>query len=111
MTAAEDERQPLLPPAALASDAQLHARPHPQDEESPITPEAADTEGAEVVEVKRQRSWWGFAWRVILAALAVFFTVLFVKGFIDAKDVNVSVGMDPWTRSAARLSCSADTPV
>ena len=93
MPAGEDERQPLLPPAALASDSELHARPHAQDEESPIAADAAgSSDSSDVVEIKTERTWWDVAWRVALTGLAVFFTVLFVKGFIDAKDVNVSVG-------------------
>lgn len=74
-----DERQPLLPPTALVADAEL-----PQhDEEAP----AQVIEEAEVV--KTERTWWTIAWYSILTALGVFFTVLFVKGFIDADDVEV----------------------
>ena len=78
MTAA-DERQPLLPPAALASDEEVQ---RPSEEENL-------EQTAEVEPVKTERTWWTIIWYAVLTALGVFFLVLFVKGFIDADDVEV----------------------
>ena len=90
---AADERQPLLPPTALVSDADLHERAHPHDEETvsaqQVEGEEVDPELVKEEEVKKPRSWAQFAWRAVLVALGVFFTVLFIKGFIDADDVDV----------------------
>ena len=80
--AGEDERQPLLPPAAIAPEDELHQQP--VDEEA-IAP--ADEEAVE--DIKEERTYWGIAWRITLVVLGVFFTVLFIKGFIDADDVEV----------------------
>ncbi len=74
-----DERQPLLPPTALVSNAELQ----PHDEETPVQATG------EVEVVKTERTWWTIAWYTAMTALGVFFTVLFVKGFIDADDVEV----------------------
>lgn len=71
-----DERQPLLPPAALVSDPEL-----PQhDEENPLVQQD---------DPKQTRSWWTVAWYTILTAICTFFLALFIKAFIDADDVEV----------------------
>lgn len=86
-----DERQPLLPPAALASTPLLKPTDAPpsytNDEENQVTEAEAE---AEVVEVKQKRSWWSIAWYTLLTGLGIFFAVLFIKGFIEADDVEVS---------------------
>ena len=85
------ERQPLLPPAALVSDQELH------DEENPEN--LAREPSKDVEDRQRKRSWWTYLWYTILAGLLIFFTVLFIKGFIEADDVDVSL-----TLSILRLS-------
>jgi hypothetical protein len=84
-----DERQPLLPPAALVSPP-VQSSPPPYtaigDEEN-----QADTEDTaeQTVEAKQKRSWWSIGWYTLLIGLLIFFAVLFIKGFIDADDVEV----------------------
>lgn len=75
------ERQPLLPPAALVSDQEVH------DEENPA--DLAREPTKDIEEPKRKRSWWSIFWYTILAGFGVFFTALFIKGFIEADDVDV----------------------
>ena len=79
--AGTDERQPLLPPAALADDAELPVH----DEENP-TPVEQDSE---LVTEKKPRSWGTIAWYTFWTTLGIFFAVIFIKGFIDADDVEV----------------------
>ena len=74
-----DERQPLLPPAALASDVEVPGH----DEENPVVAQQLQESP------KQKRSWWTIGWYTVLAAFGIFFTVLFIKGFIDADDVEV----------------------
>lgn len=40
-------------------------------------------------ESKRTRSWW--FWRILWAVLAALLLAVFIKGWIDAEDVDVSV--------------------
>ncbi|KAI0804708.1 mitochondrial carrier [Irpex lacteus] len=99
-----DERQPLLPPAALASTPNLDDT----KKGSPPSYTAADVEnqnasnvagsseqqaeGEEVTEVKKKRSWWTVGWYALLWAVGIFFAVLFIKGFIEADDVEFDLG-------------------
>lgn len=78
-TVGNDERQPLLPPTVLVNDQEVH------DEENPSNLARNDDDE----EPKRKRSWWSIFWYTLLAALGVFYAVLFIKGFIEARDVNV----------------------
>ena len=68
----------MLPPAALVSDEDIPAG----DEENP----AKLTDDPP----KAKRTWWSIIWKMILTAVCAFFIALFIKGFIDAKDVDVS---------------------
>ena len=76
MSSDANERQPLLPPAAVASDQEIEGTEVPVKDDVPP---------------KEKRSWWTIMWYTVLAALGIFFTVLFIKGFIEADDVNVSL--------------------
>jgi len=78
-----DERQPLLPPAAIASESELPVH----DEESPQVEEEA-----EITTAKQKRSWWTIGWYSLLTGLGIFFAVLFIKGFIEADDVEFDLG-------------------
>lgn len=93
MSVATDEQQPLLPPAALVSDAEIRDREHsrghePTDEENGLP---ADSETDVVVETKKERSWWTITWYTTLIVLGVFLVAMFIKGFIDADDVEVCI--------------------
>lgn len=74
MSADASERQPLLPPTALVSDQEI------QDGENLVKDDVPP----------KKKSWWGIAGYIALAVVVIFFTALFIKGFIDADDVNVS---------------------
>lgn len=76
------ERQPLLPPPEPVSDQDIH------DEENPEN--LASETAKDIDEPKRKRSWWAILWYTILAGLGIFLTVIFIKGFIEADDVDVS---------------------
>lgn len=73
-----DERQPLL--VANEYDAE---NPAPED----ILP-------------AKKRSWWTIGWYSTLSVLGVIAVVLFIKGFIDADDVEVGAVL------TARCRCS-----
>lgn len=75
MSADATERQPLLPPTALVSDQEI------QDGENLVKDDVPP----------KKKSWWTIAWYIVLAAAGIFFAALFIKGFIDADDVNVRV--------------------
>ncbi|GJE99970.1 hypothetical protein PsYK624_162470 [Phanerochaete sordida] len=94
-----DERQPLLPPAALVSDQELH------DEENPAN--LAREPAEDVEETKTKRSWWTILWYTVLGALGIFFAVLFIKGFIDADDVNFDLKKALWSALGGGLSGAA----
>ena len=87
MTTAIDERQPLLPPEGVVTDGELHERHHDLIEDGPEVAAAPETE----TEPKKPRSWKEVFWYTLLGVLGVFFSVLFIKGFIDADDVNVRI--------------------
>ena len=78
MTTAIDERQPLLPPVVTDGDL---------IEDGPEAAAAPETE----TEPKKPRSWKEVFWYTLLGVLGVFFSVLFIKRFIDADDVNVRI--------------------
>lgn len=85
-----DERQPLLPPAALESTPALNDRsPSYNRDEENQNEERQPAEESAAEEVKQKRSWWSIAWYTLLTGLGIFFAVLFIKGFIDADDVEV----------------------
>ena len=81
MSAEPNERQPLLPPAAIASEQDVQV--NGGDPEAPATKDD--------VPVKEKKSWRTYLWYTILTGLGIFVAVLFIKGFIDADDANVSV--------------------
>lgn len=43
-------------------------------------------------EARRTKSWW--FWRVLWAVLASLVLAVFIKGWVDAKDVDVSITLD-----------------
>ncbi len=73
-----DERQPLLSPAPLVTGEDVE-----HDEENIEVPVAED--------VPKKRSWWSIGWYTLLTVFGILFAVIFIKGFIDADDVEVSV--------------------
>ena len=71
----------------------------PVDERSPLI-ERTDEDSEAVREVEegavaptpvpeKKRTWWQIMWNAVLALLAIFVAVVFIKGFIDADDVEV----------------------
>lgn len=77
-----DERQPLLPPAALLDEPVLAIH----DEENPLV-----EQDAEIPPEKGQRSWWTIAWYTLFTVVGILLLALFIKGFIDADDVEVCI--------------------
>lgn len=73
--ATADERAPLLAQQAAPYDAD--ARAEPDDSSSVIAKDASRT--------------WLYIWRISLGILAIIVLVVFIKGWIDADDVDVSV--------------------
>lgn len=72
--AVSDERQPLLVDASNLDD----------DAEAAILLEDAPP--------AKKRSWWMIGWYTILTAAGILLLVLFIKGFIDADDVEFDLG-------------------
>lgn len=70
-----DERAPLLAHEAVQDDTGVPRR----EDESILEPEKAASRK------------WQYAWRGFWTVLAILVTAVFVKGWIDADDVNVSV--------------------
>ena len=73
----------------------------PVDERSPLI-ERTDEDSEAVREVEegavpptpvpeKKRTWWQIMWNIVLALLAIFVAVVFIKGFIDADDIEVSI--------------------
>ena len=95
-----DERQPLLPPPALAGtsgledvkgDPPVYTASDVENQNPSSSALGEQAEEQEVEEVKEKRSWWSIAWYTVLWGLGTFFAVLFIKGFIDADDVEVCI--------------------
>lgn len=75
--------------------------PPPYTEETPLLaaqpqPEEGRDEHEEAAlleppqsEARRTKSWW--FWRILWAVLAALLLALFIKGWVDAKDVDVSI--------------------
>ncbi|KAI0699020.1 hypothetical protein BC835DRAFT_1332930 [Cytidiella melzeri] len=103
-----DERQPLLPPAALASSPLPTDLPpsYAHDEENQVTEPGGE---AEVVKVKEERSWWSIVWRAILTGVVILFLVLLIKGFIEADDVEFDLGKALMSALGGGLSGAAGT--
>ena len=74
MSSDANERQPLLPSAAVDKDQEIEGSEIPAKDD--VLP--------------KERSWSTIIWYTVLTALGIFFAVLFIKGFIEADDVNVS---------------------
>lgn len=78
------------------------ATPPPYTEQTPLLASQADDEPRDQhedaalleppqAETRRSKSWW--FWRVLWAVLAVLLLAVFIKGWVDAKDVDVSLGL------------------
>lgn len=98
MSTASAERQPLLPPTVLLSDAQVHERLPLRDEEAttPQQPEiaaAVDGPGQDEVVQAKKKTRGEIAWRIVLWVLGAFLLALFIKGFVDADDVEVRLSL------------------
>lgn len=80
ITASSDEEQPLLHSSSSSRGERT------QDEEHIDIPEAHE-EDSEVVQKKT--SVWKVFWYLVLAVVVIFLLAVFIKGFIDADDVEV----------------------
>lgn len=81
-----NERQPLLETQARAE--QLDAVPEDFDE----------TLGEPELRPRRKRSKAKIAWYTLGTLLSAFFLALFIKGWIDSKDVDVRSTRSHWGR-------------
>ncbi|CCL98875.1 uncharacterized protein FIBRA_00882 [Fibroporia radiculosa] len=59
------------------------------DERQPLLTHVYDEETADPVEVEKKTNWWTIGWYAVIAALCATTLGLFIKGFIDADDVDV----------------------
>lgn len=89
---------PALP---LTIMAQAEVTVPPTDERTPLLAQndvenptsAADDDDDTPPDVQKKASWWTTAWYTVLGVLGVLFAVIFIKGFIDADDVEVSAAL------------------
>ena len=66
----------------------------PVDERAPLLAREEQAEAGEVPPPpKEKRTWWTIGWYTVFAILGVFVAAVFVKGFIDADDVDVSLNI------------------
>lgn len=80
----DNERQPLLRPK--------DDRMQPLDLEAPEEGDAlegSEISPEEVNKVVKRRTWWTYLWWFILFSASLVILALFIKGFIDADDVEV----------------------
>ena len=59
------------------------------DERAPLLDRAEAGESSPPPEKKR--TWWTIGWYAVWTVLGVFVAAVFVKGFIDADDIEVSI--------------------
>ncbi|KAH8105184.1 mitochondrial carrier [Cristinia sonorae] len=70
-----DERQPLL----------AQSNRNDIENPAPVVEEVEDPPA-------KKASWWTIAWYIVLTGLAIFGLAIFIKGFIDADDVEFDLG-------------------
>ncbi|KZT38377.1 mitochondrial carrier [Sistotremastrum suecicum HHB10207 ss-3] len=84
-----DEREPLLkvatpserPPSYNSQDTLIAVDQAPGSSTPVVAEEPLAT-------VEKKRSWWSIFWYTLLTAAGIFILVIFIKGFIDADDVE-----------------------
>ncbi|PCH34817.1 mitochondrial carrier [Wolfiporia cocos MD-104 SS10] len=67
------------------------------DERQPLldNPDSVDAEGqgaAPDIPIEKKQTWWTIGWYIIISVLAGIALALFIKGFIDADDVEFDLG-------------------
>lgn len=73
----DNERQPLLT--------------KPSDDTTTLVGEASDSgSSTPTPSPKQKRSWWSIGWYTVLTLAGAFLLAIFIKGFIDSDDVDVS---------------------
>ena len=82
-TVVDSERQPLLA--------------KPSDDSTLVSEGEGSGSSTPKVVPERKRNWWLIGWYTFLTVAGVFLLALFIKGFIDADDVDVSSFLLPWT--------------
>lgn len=88
-----DERTPLLGASVEDEENQRPSQDRTEEDrhnEDPEDPERVNLIAPHDGEEKKKRTagWW--LWRAFWAILAILFLALFIKGWVDAKDTNVS---------------------
>ncbi len=63
----------------------------PIDEREPLLDRAEAGESSPPPEIQKQRTWWTIGWYAVFTVLGVLATAVFIKGFIDSDDVDVSI--------------------
>ena len=67
----------------------------PVDERAPLLDRETQAEAGEALPTpKKERTWWTIGWSIVWTVLGVFVLAVFIKGFIDADDVDVSCGIE-----------------
>ncbi|KAI0710858.1 mitochondrial carrier [Earliella scabrosa] len=65
----------------------------PVDERAPLLDREAQAEAGEALPTpKKERTWWTIGWNIVWTVLGVFVLAVFIKGFIDADDVDFDLG-------------------
>lgn len=87
-----DERRPLLADAEplTANSGAINVIEDVEALEAEIEEDEAILEGSK--HPKKKRTWWGIFWQVVFALAAIVILAVFIKGFIDADDVEVRAG-------------------
>lgn len=63
----------------------------PVDERTPLLDREVQAEAGEVPPPPNEKpTWWTIGWYTVFTIFGVFVAVVFVKGFMDADDVEVS---------------------
>lgn len=66
----------------------------PADEREPLLSRESQAEAGEpeaAAPPEKKRSWWTIGWYAVFTVLGAVLLALFIKGFIEADDVEVSI--------------------
>lgn len=85
-----DERRPLLADAEplTANSGAINVIEDVEALEAEIEEDEAILDGS-AKHPKQKRTWWGIFWQVFFALAGIAISAVFIKGFIDADDVEV----------------------
>ncbi len=74
----------------------------PTDEREPLLSRESQVDAGELeasAPPEKKRSWWTIGWYAAFTILGVVLLALFIKGFIEADDVEVSIWCLGWYNS------------